>query len=126
MSGEAVPAWLAAWREGGCQPVRRATPPAQREQGTSQGCSTPKRRASAVAAAQRLKLNYHGFIEPEPWRDDGGVRREAVLDGDHNPPRVVRSVGWKQCIRCRRSFWSEDVQRLHMCAACKGEGKPYR
>lgn len=120
MSGEAAPAWLVAWREGGCQPVRRAAPPAQREQGTGQGRSTPELRVSAVAAAQRLKSNYLDFVEPDPWTDDGGTRREPVLDTDHRPPRVVRIVGWKSCLRCRRSFWSEDVQRLHMCNGCKG------
>lgn len=124
MSAEAPPAWLVAWRERGCQPVRGPAPPAQREKGTGQGCSTPKRRASAVAEAYGPRSNYRGLIEPERWPDDGGRRRGAVLDTDHNPPRVVRRVGWKRCIRCRSPFWSEDVQRLHMCGGCKGEGKP--
>jgi hypothetical protein len=124
MSGGAAPAWLAAWREGGCQPVRAAASPAQRDKRTRQGCSGGSATVSALAAAQRPKANWNGFIEPDLWPDDGGVRREPVLDADHNPPRVVRQVGWRRCIRCRSSFWSEDVQRLYMCDGCKGEGKP--
>ncbi|QHL91166.1 hypothetical protein GVO57_10485 [Sphingomonas changnyeongensis] len=57
---------------------------------------------------------------PEPWADDGGLRREPVLDHDYAPPRVVRFVGWARCLRCRRPFFSEDVVRLRMCTGAVG------
>lgn len=43
---------------------------------------------SAVAEAarpQRTRANYQGFVEPQPWPDDRGRRRERVLDGDPDP-----------------------------------------
>ena len=63
-----------------------------------------------------------GFIEPQPWPFDGCVRREPVLDADHNPPRVVRRVGWHRCLRCREPFWSEDVARLRLCTRKNSDG----
>lgn len=60
--------------------------------------------------------NY-GFdlVEPKHWPSDGGERREPVLDPNFEPPRTVRLVGWRPCMCCGKSFWSEDVkrQRLH-------------
>jgi hypothetical protein len=41
--------------------------------------------------------------------------REPVLDHDYHPPRLVRHVGWRRCIRCREPFFSEDVVRLRLC-----------
>jgi len=61
-----------------------------------------------------------GFFEPAPWAFDGYVRREAVLDHDYRPPRVVRRVGWQRCMRCREPFWSEDVVKLRLCSAGHG------
>lgn len=51
-------------------------------------------------------------IEPEPWPFDGGKRREAVLDHDHWPPRVVRKVGWRVCLKCVRP------SSARTCCAC--------
>ncbi|MBS1832583.1 MAG: hypothetical protein JST65_07720 [Acidobacteria bacterium] len=70
---------------------------------------------SAVAAANRPTHHSHGFVEPQPWAYDGGVRREPVLDVDHNPPRVVRRVGWRKCMACAKPFFSEDVVALRLC-----------
>ena len=61
-----------------------------------------------------------GFSEPDRWAFDQCKRREPVLDHDHNPPRVVRRVGWQRCLRCRQPFWSEDVVGLRLCAAGTG------
>lgn len=58
--------------------------------------------------------------EPNQWPDDGGARRAEVVDPNFDPPRLVRRVGWRPCMRCRRSFFSYDVQRLRLCGACKG------
>lgn len=62
-----------------------------------------------------VKPNYQGFVEPKQWPRDDGTRREPVLDADHSPPRVVRYVGWRNCIRCGELFWSEDTTRMRMC-----------
>lgn len=60
-----------------------------------------------------------GFDEPQPWAWDGGKRRESVLDTDHMPPRIVRRVGWRVCMRCGAPFFSEDVVKIRMCPDCK-------
>ena len=106
VTAEAAPAWLVAWREGRCesQPV---TPPA------------PAKRERRPVSSARPKANHFGFIEPEPWACDGGTRREAVIDMDHNPPRLVRHVGWQRCIACRSQFFSEDVIAVRLCGKCK-------
>lgn len=108
---------------------RGPAPPAQRERHPCQGGSGETAPVSAVAEAappQRPKPNYQGFVEPLPWPDDGGQRRERVLDVDHNPPRVVRVVGWHRCMSCRKPFWSEDTRRVRMCDRCKGADVQYR
>lgn len=70
-----------------------------------------------MPAQPRVKRRVapQGFAYPVPWPDDGGVRREPVLDTDHVPPLVVRRVGWSRCLRCRRPFFSEDVVKLRLC-----------
>jgi hypothetical protein len=107
------PAWLQRWR-GEDAAKQPAQPGLQRQ---SQGAS----RGSGSASDQRVatpRVNT-GFSEPEPWAYDGGKRREPVLDMDRNPPRVVRFVGWRSCLKCSRPYWSEDVTRLRMCNGCK-------
>lgn len=89
---DSPPAWLVAWK-------------AERSQ------DGPRRRENGLASL--------GFFDPEPWDADGGVRREPVLDTDCDPPRVVRYVGWRVCMNCRRQFWSEDVRAIRMCGRCK-------
>lgn len=101
-----VPEWLAAWRErtgvsAPAQPVAAPSTPEQQPQaGTRVGDSL-------------------GFLEPREWPWDGGTRREAVLDTDRVPPTVLRQVGWRSCMRCRRPFFSQDVTRVRMCTPCK-------
>ena len=58
------------------------------------------------------------IIEPAQWhqRDD---MRGRVLDHNYDPPRVVRYVGWRPCIRCGRKFCSSDVAEVRICIACK-------
>jgi hypothetical protein len=107
-----VPPWLTAWREGRVAPPQL---PAQREAQPRRHATGGKRRLAAVAAANRPKPNWHGFIEPEPWEYDGGTRREPVLDYDCAPPRVVRKVGWRSCMACGSPFFSEDVIALRLC-----------
>jgi hypothetical protein len=114
-----APAWLRAWRE--------AHPAAQ--QPGLQPHAAPSRRGGSggrppKAVAEALppghpKGNSYGLLEPDPWPEDGGVRREEVLDCDHIPPLVVRKVGWRRCLRCGKPFWSQDVVRLRLCAGQK-------
>lgn len=114
---EPVPQWLAKWRS------QHATQPrAQRIAAPRQGCRGEPVPVSAVAEAVRPappKANWQGFVIPEPWPDDGGKRREQVLDTDRTPPRVVRSVGWRLCMACHKSFWSDDVVAVRICDGCK-------
>lgn len=123
MSAEVAPAWLVAWRE------RGPAPPAQPQQRTRQGGNGEPAPASAVAEAQRPRrptINGQGFVEPERWPYDGGARRETVLDTDCHPPRVVRTVGWTNCLSCRSPFFSEDVLALRLCDGpdgCRGEAR---
>jgi hypothetical protein len=109
MSAEAVPAWLAAWHEQRGQPQpKSAAVPVKRER---QRPAPPPRTVS-------------GIIEPQRWPYDGGVRRESVLDTDFHPPRVVRNVGWRACLKCKRPFFSDDVLGLRLCDGpygCRGE-----
>lgn len=58
--------------------------------------------------------------EPEKWKFDGDLeRREPVLDHNHRPPRIVRRVGYRLCMRCHRPYWSEDVVKIRRCEPCK-------
>lgn len=96
-----VPEWVALWRE---------------QRGMSaQAPPTP----APAPAEQGARPDGLGFAEPRQWPWDGGTRREAVLDVDRTPPRVVRHVGWRSCLRCRRPYFSPDVARVRMCDPCK-------
>lgn len=61
-----------------------------------------------------MKPNFQGFIEPRMWPQDGGTRREPVMDMDVKPRRAVRYVGWRKCMRCGQLFWSDDVLRASL------------
>lgn len=71
----------------------------------------------------------HGFgkdiEEPTMWENDGGARREPVIDHNFSPPRVVRRVGWRACMCCRDSFFSPDVARVRICEPCKDKTKGF-
>lgn len=67
--------------------------------------------------------------DPVPWPDDGGAMRVPIYDRNSNPPRLVRKVGWVNCLgryavnRPHRLF-SPDVVRVRVCVACKsGENR---
>lgn len=59
------------------------------------------------------------IVEPKPWPVDGCRRREAVIDHNDSPPRVVRYVGWRKCMTCNKPFFSQDVRGLRMCDYCR-------
>jgi hypothetical protein len=71
---------------------------------------------------QERTLVAEGFVEPERWDYDGGERREFVLDMDFNPPRIVREVGWRPCLKCGKPFFTEDVVRLRLCVDATSGG----
>lgn len=96
-----APDWLVAWREG--------TPPTPASPEPPKVAPAP--RPAPIARPDRL-----GFSEPDQWPDDGGKRREPVLDHDHSPPLVVRRVGWLRCMRCRKPFFSADVVGQRLCS----------
>lgn len=78
--------------------------------------------STAPDAAPRVAL---AAGEPRQRDYDGGVRRKAVLDTDHRPPRVVRRVGWHSCLRCSRPFFSQDVAGQRLCGDCRVDGDRY-
>ncbi len=114
------PAWLVAYRRGETAPPAPAQPPLQPQAAPAQGLGGGEGRSPAVAPAQP-RPNEFGFSEPrlEAWPFDGGKRREPVLDHDQSPPRVVRRVGWRVCLRCGSPFWSTDVTAIRLCHGCK-------
>lgn len=135
------PAWLVAWQT--ASGVTAPQPALAAAQCPAPAPSTPKREAAdkrPPAPAQRAqppkpKLAAPAgvkevwsqmpklgtlVVEPDLWAWDGGKRREPVLDHDHSPPRVVRSVGWRRCMRCATPFFSADVVALRLCQRCKG------
>lgn len=77
-----------------------------------------------MAANADTSFFFYGIgkeiVEPKPWPDDGGARREAVLDHNHTPARVVRRVGWLSCMSCKRRHFSPDVVKVRLCGICKG------
>ena len=91
------PSWLANWQS---QPTNHHSGPRV----------APKPAAQPEPA--KPKANFQGFIIPERWPCDNGTRREPVMDMDTDPPRIVRYVGWKKCMRCGKWFFSEDVTRV--------------
>lgn len=78
-------------------------------------------RAPVMASASTSQ----GFSEPKAWAWDGGKRREPVLDMDFHPPRVVRHVGWRCCLKCAKPYFSEDVKGQRMCATCRPTQPPW-
>lgn len=111
MHADGEPAWLVAWRERDGQPLPKPAP-------TPSKPSYAPRDTFSFPAKQGV--DWQGMIVPKRWENDGCVRREAVLDADATPPRVVRKVGWQRCLKCRRPFFLEDVLRLRLCDGTQG------
>lgn len=87
--------------------------------------NAPKAARVAREPVMASASKAYGFSEPQAWTWDGGKRREPVLDMDYNPPRVVRSVGWRCCMKCAKRFFSEDVIKVRMCDRCRPEQPPW-
>lgn len=110
---EPPPAWLVAYREQQAGP----TPPAAPKVCRAHATPTPKPYTAGLARAES-----QGFSLPKQWPSDGCVRREPVYDTDHRPPRVVRHVGWRSCLRCQQDYFSQDVVAQRLCASCRYDG----
>ena len=78
-------------------------------------------KVKAPAPPPPIKSRGLGFAEPDAWPYDDCKRREPVLDMDSHPPRVVRSVGWRCCMKCETPYFSADVTRLRLCDRCRGQ-----
>jgi hypothetical protein len=60
--------------------------------------------------------------KPGLWPDDGGASTEAVTDPNwliNGQPRVVRRVGWRPCMCCKRRFFSSHIAGIRLCEPCK-------
>lgn len=71
---------------------------------------------------EKPQLLGRDLREPERggWPDNGRV--EVVVDPNwliDGQPRVVRRVGWRHCMCCRRRFFSADIAKVRICDACK-------
>lgn len=116
MHADGAPAWLVAWRDRDRQ--QPPSPPLK--------VYAPR---DTFSFAAREGADWQGMIVPKRWDYDGCVRREAVVDADARPPRVVRKMGWQRCMKCRRPFFSEDVLRLRLCSGaqgCRGDEDRFR
>jgi hypothetical protein len=66
-----------------------------------------------------------GFdCEPVSWPDDGGAKRVPIYDRNGRQPRLVRKIGWVNCLgRFSRDtphrIFSPDVVKVRMCTRCK-------
>jgi hypothetical protein len=124
MLTDGEPAWLLAWRQRQSQP--QATLPSDSQPSRTTTTYAPR---DTFAFPVREGADWQGMIVPKRWDYDGCVRREAVIDADASPPRVVRRVGWQRCLKCRRPFFSEDVLCLRLCSGadgCRGDEDRFR
>jgi hypothetical protein len=124
MLTDGEPAWLLAWREQQSRQRPALAPPAAPP--VSRPTYAPRDTFSFPA---REGADWQGMIVPKRWDYDGCLRREAVIDADASPPRVVRRVGWQRCMKCRRPFFSEDVLGQRLCTGtdgCRGDEDRFR
>jgi hypothetical protein len=119
MQADPAPAWLLAWQEQQRQPRPAPPPPPPKPVKVPKPPEPPPPPPKPKPPPQIpvfSKSKLLGLQEPDTWAYDGGKRREPVLDMDFHPPRVVRKVGWRHCLKCERPFFSEDVVRQRLCS----------
>lgn len=67
-------------------------------------------------------MHTEGFTrDPAMWPDDGGKLRVPIYDHNFGQKRLVRRVGWTNCLGrdpVHRIF-SADVARERICTSCK-------
>jgi hypothetical protein len=81
----------------------------------------PQRRDYSNGARRRVTFGFDK--DPLPWPDDGGLKRVPIHDHIGPEPRLVRRVGWVNCLgRIRRHrFLSPDVVNCRICERCRGK-----
>ena len=136
-----MPAWLTAWREANPEAAAKGdaagavAQAAADQRAAMRAASAPQPRSPRVqcVTSKHPKLAPlpdpvskwgQGFAEPAPWDFDQCKRREVVLDHSFTPPRVVRSVGWRVCMKCATPFFSGDVVGVRLCDGCKNPPAP--
>jgi hypothetical protein len=87
---------------------------------------TPKRKRPYVKRDPYQNLSIKAGFDPEPvsWPDDGGAKRLPLYDRNVSPPRLMRKVGWVNCLGRYASLtphriFSPDVIKVRMCDRCK-------
>jgi hypothetical protein len=65
------------------------------------------------------EANILGFVEPDRWAFDGGLRRREPVRDALNENRVVRYCGYRRCLTCSKVAWTEDVCAMRVCQNCK-------
>lgn len=74
----------------------------------------------------QVQVEYHrpssygqdaDFLIPVRWDFDGDYRRRAPVLDAINGNRIARLVGYKRCLVCKKTFWSEDVKNIYICGA---------
>jgi hypothetical protein len=95
-------------------------PPAASEQPAPAPPAAPRYRWPASFEARAIGRPVE---EPRAWDFDGDLLRRAdVVDRNYDPPRVLRRVGWRRCMRCARPQFSQDVVAIRLCWNCGGLG----
>jgi hypothetical protein len=83
---------------------------------------SPRRPWASLYVPRKPGLTEEGHDpEPPPWDDDSGAQRVRIYDHNFSPPRLVRKVGWVNCLGYgeRHRFLSPDVAKVRLCAKCK-------
>lgn len=131
-AAEPKPAWLVAWHakhDARTECKRKGNRTGPREPRPPKGKSLLRR---AFPWTPQIPLTELGHdIDPMPWADDGSARREPVYNHSFLTPRLVRRVGWVNCLspygndidpvataRPHR-FFSSDVAKVRVCRECK-------
>jgi hypothetical protein len=71
---------------------------------------------------QVYNLFDDGFTpDPPYWADDGGAKRVPIYDHNFGQSRLVRRVGWVNCLGSlpTHRIFSYDVARERICTSCK-------
>lgn len=99
----------------------------QNDEANASRIRPPKRKRQLYvkrAPYQDISLKVGFDPEPEEWPDDGGAKRLPVYDRNVNPPRLVRKVGWVDCLgrfasQTPHRFLSPDAVKVRLCDRCK-------
>lgn len=82
---------------------------------------TPSPQSPGAESKYRLFNIYDSFTpDPPHWPDDGGKLRVPIYDHNFGQKRLVRRVGWVNCLGVvRHRFLSPDVAKARICTSCR-------